>query len=793
MPFDKLAGSKPGVETWRIEKMEPVRVDPAQNGSLYSGDCYIILKTEDKKGQRSWDLFFWLGKDSSQDEQGAVAYHTVALDDHLGGAPIQYREVQGFESAKFMGCFPNGLQYKDGGIASAFKHVDPADYKPKLYQLKGKRNVRVQQVPLSTNSMNDGDVFILDTAFKVYQWNGSQANKYEKLKGLEVVNKVNSDEHGSKNEIIVLEAGKNDDDAEFWKFLGGKKAVASADAGGSDDAKDSRVLQLFNALDHQLVAENKLERAALDTNGIFVVFNGTEVYVWVGKNAGKDDKKRGLQLGTEFLKARNLPAQTPVTRVNETGETPAFKAQFTLWDPPRVLNLQEHKAAAAEIAADTSELYKRRQQAEEKLLTIDGTVDVWRIENMARVAQAKEQFGQFFMGDSYIIQFHYKQNGKDKYIIYFWQGRDSSNDEKGASALLAKQMDDQLNGEAVQVRVVQNKEPNHFLALFKGKFIIHSGGHASAFKNRQDTDSYDTDGVSLYHIRGSNALNTRAVQVAEVPASLNSGDCFVLLTPEIAYIWYGEGANDLERATAKNVAALLQKNRQLVEVQEGAESDEFWAPLGGKADYPKTKTLTEGAHEPRLFQCNDHRGFRVEEIFDFSQDDLINEDVMILDAFDEVFVWIGRDSTQRERDMALTSALEYVKNVTDGRTGDTPVLKVLAGCEPPNFTCHFLGWNEAKAIDFTDPYAKKLGTMPKPVARAEAKAERVTAADIGPKKGVIYTYAQLKAGGLDIDTTRKETYLSDDEFKEVFKMTRAEFNAMPAWKQANKKKETGLF
>ena len=50
---------------------------------------------------------------------------------------------------------------------------------------------------------------------------------------------------------------------------------------------------------------------------------------------------------------------------------------------------------------------------------------------------------------------------------------------------------------AVQVRVVQGKEPNHFLTLFKGRMVVHSGGRASAFKNRADSDSYDVDGVSL--------------------------------------------------------------------------------------------------------------------------------------------------------------------------------------------------------------------------------------------------------------------------------------------------------
>ena len=77
----------------------------------------------------------------------------------------------------------------------------------------------------------------------------------------------------------------------------------------------------------------------------------------------------------------------------------------------------------------------------------------------------------------------------------------SSIDEKAASALLAVQMDNEMNGKAVQVRVVQGFEPRHFLKIFKGKFITFTGGKASGFKNMKDHDTYDVDGTRLFRIR----------------------------------------------------------------------------------------------------------------------------------------------------------------------------------------------------------------------------------------------------------------------------------------------------
>ncbi|KAF0698850.1 hypothetical protein As57867_010487, partial [Aphanomyces stellatus] len=56
-----------------------------------------------------------------------------------------------------------------------------------------------------------------------------------------------------------------------------------------------------------------------------------------------------------------------------------------------------------------------------------------------------------------------------------------------------------------------------------------------------------------------------------------------------------------------------------------------------------------------------------------------------------------------------------------------------------------------------------------------------------------YTHEQLVAGVEGIDLSRKESYLSDADFKTVFGQTRAEFDAMPKWKQQAKKKEVRLF
>lgn len=43
------------------------------------------------------------------------------------------------------------------------------------------------------------------------------------------------------------------------------------------------------------------------------------------------------------------------------------------------------------------------------------------------------------------------------------------------------------------------------------------------------------------------------------------------------------------------------------------------------------------------------------------------EDVFILDAYDDVYVWIGKNSDDREKKMALETAIDYMKAATDGK------------------------------------------------------------------------------------------------------------------------------
>jgi len=352
--------------------------------------------------------------------------------------------------------------------------------------------------------------------------------------------------------------------------------------------------------------------------------------------------------------------------------------------------------------------------------------------------------------------------------------------------------------------------------------IIHAGGKASGFKNCADEDTFDDDGVSLFHVRGSNAINVCGIQVAETAASLNSMDCFVLVTPTNVYSWHGTGALPEEVESADKIANILLSHsygppgtappdRQFVPVAEGSEDEEFWGYLGGKCEYAQQPPDMPAPSEPRLFHCTNAYGvFQVEEVVNFTQEDMLDDDVMILDVGTTVYNWIGSGCNAEEKSKAMETAQEYNRTAQDGRDPDIPIVEVKAGSEPLLFTQFFPGWDPgfAEKNKFIDPYEAKLAAMRAEKAAAGGAEEPMPAPQqpavagapsLSPSGGFLpastkFPYADLSSGCPEgVDPTKKEQYLDDSEFQTKFGMSMAEFDKLAAWKKKKMKQEHKLF
>jgi len=261
---------------------------------------------------------------------GTAAYKTVELDDLLGDVPVQYREVQGSESEQFMSIFKNKITIMDGGVDSGFKHVKPDDYKPRLMHLKGKKTVRVTQVALKSDSLNEGDVFILDAGLKIWQWNGNKAAIAEKRKAQEVLNGLKEERNGKPKSKIV---DSTEDDDEFWTLMGGKGKIHPEIPDEKVETPTKYIWCLSDSSGKLTVTEvasgkGNIKKSCLKSEDVFFVDNGHTVYVWVGSGTTKNEKDHAIEYATAFLKAAGRPMSTPILRVMEGNEPTSFNKEF---------------------------------------------------------------------------------------------------------------------------------------------------------------------------------------------------------------------------------------------------------------------------------------------------------------------------------------------------------------------------------------------------------------------------------------------------------------------------------
>jgi len=326
------AGKKPGIEIWRIEKFKVVPWDKQKYGQFFDGDSYICLYTYKKPDTDTlaWNLHFWLGTDTTRDEAGTAAYKTVELDDYLGGGPVQYREVCGKETDTFLNYFKStgGVQLLSGGAASGFNIVKPEDYEPRLLHIKGRKNVRITQVPLKAASLSSGDAFILDNGLELYQFQGKACNQQEKVKAAKYVQSIRSGRKG-KPTVTVVDQG-DDVPKEFWELLGGEGTIRD-DQGGDEawETKcDKQMFQLTDAggkLEFVAVARgSNVVKSKLNSDDVFVIDVGPCVYVWIGKESSKMEKKMGFGKAQTYLEEYKRPAWLPIIRVFEGSENQEF-------------------------------------------------------------------------------------------------------------------------------------------------------------------------------------------------------------------------------------------------------------------------------------------------------------------------------------------------------------------------------------------------------------------------------------------------------------------------------------
>ncbi|KAH9679202.1 Villin-3 [Citrus sinensis] len=674
-PAFQGAGQRVGTEIWRIENFQPVPLPKSEHGKFYMGDCYIVLQTTPGKGGAYlYDIHFWIGKDTSQDEAGTAAIKTVELDAVLGGRAVQHRELQGHESDKFLSYFKPCIIPLEGGVASGFRKTEEEEFETRLSRDHFPHFLL--QVPFARSSLNHDDVFILDTKDKIYQFNGANSNIQERAKALEVIQFLKEKYHDGNCNVAIVDDGKLDtesDSGEFWVLFGGFAPIGKKVATEDDVIAETTPPKLYSIEDSQVkIVEVELSKSMLENNKCYLLDRGSEVFVWVGRVTQVEERKAASQAAEEFISSQNRPKSIRITRVIQGYETYAFKSNFDSWPSGSTApGAEEGRGKVAALlkqqGVGIKGMGKSTPTNEEvpPLLEGGGKMEVWRINGSAKTSLPKEDIGKFYSGDCYIVLYTYHSGDrKEDYFLCCWFGKDSIEEDQKMATRLANTMCNSLKGRPVQGRIFQGREPPQFVALFQPMVVVKGGlcsGYKKSLADKGLTDeTYTADSIALIRISGTSIHNNKTEQVDAVATSLNSSECFLLQSGSTMFTWHGNQSTFEQQQLAAKVAEFL----------------------------------------------------KVEEVYNFSQDDLLTEDILILDTHAEVFVWVGQSVDSKEKQSAFEFGQNYIDMATslECLSPKVPLYKVTEGNEPCFFTT-FFSWDPTKATVQGNSFQKKVALL----------------------------------------------------------------------------------
>ncbi|MEQ2202537.1 hypothetical protein XENOCAPTIV_005654 [Xenoophorus captivus] len=432
-----------------------------------------------------------------------------------------------------------------------------------------------------------------------------------------------------------------------------------------------------------------------------------------------------------------------------------------------------------------------------------------------------------------IIQISKNKGVGESIDIHYWIGNTSSQDEQASAAVYTTQLDEYLGGRPAMMLAqdIRDRERGG-----RADILIVEGAHE---KQTPELVKMMTD-----------VLGKRPSQLKKATPDdkhdqeQNNNDCYILDNRgSSVMVWKGKKASKDERREAMKRAVVWRiENLELAEVQPNMYGQFYGGDcylvlysynisnlfqVRGTSEF-NTKVIEVPArasclcsndvfmlktsqkcyllereapvHNPRLFECSNQTGrFRITEVYDFDQSDLDEEDVMLLDTWEEVRRW------------------NFCRCMP--RNIPSEVLHLTSPSHVLFFYCIFsdflVGWKDLsagnlnKGLDMMDGYTAPGGPVSSfPMYRTHGGAlSPKSPTPTSPFKG---TYSPAGGSGMSVDPRllinvpasdlpegvdpgQREDYLADEDFENLLGVSRAEFLGMPTWRQIDLKKKAGLF
>ncbi|XP_073977408.1 uncharacterized protein isoform X4 [Rhodnius prolixus] len=356
--------------------------------------------------------------------------------------------------------------------------------RPLLIRLKGRRHGVTSLVACHYTSVNQGDSYVLVTDNQVFHWIGEYCNIIEKSRGTEVAQAIQSKKDlgcTGASEVYTLEGGSfSEKHRQFWRLLSLPEDLMHSYKGeqagppNEDEIYEVAIAETFAvyAVENALLVPVKEywgrcpKTEVLDPNKVLVFDFGTEVYMWAGKQAEKEERRQGHRLAQEVFKkgyrsdswhptgiawldrqmsCRERPSHSVYCKTIQHMEPVLFKEKFLNWpDFGRVIRVSSPSGSnsstnGASNRGDTDGSVEARPCDVESMLNwklpetdlvIEGThlgrgksyydperrllhevtteeLAIWQIRDYTKTSLDPSSFGVFHEGECYIIYWKY--------------------------------------------------------------------------------------------------------------------------------------------------------------------------------------------------------------------------------------------------------------------------------------------------------------------------------------------------------------------------------------------------
>ena len=502
---------------------------------------------------------------------------------------------------------------------------------------------------LTYNMLSEDEVYVFDFGSEVYAWNGRNSSTEIKKYGMLLAKQLFDSGYDYTKCVLNPIRGQY-----AQKFT------------NSDETKHE------NRSDEGRPSWAILGRMSQNVESI--LFKG-KFYDWPSESTSPTLKK------LSYSKSSN-----EFTRQTKKQSTPLLKYESI--EPNFLLSRKVYEENPVNLVLESTNIGRGRNWFDpierRGYNVVTDHVQLWKISNNELILCDTETFGEFYRNETYVVLWKYKlvptgfrtlkggmsqyqvTTGRDRQALFFWHGRNSKRNEKGASTLLTMGLGDKSLNSMPHALVFEEKEIAAFCQLFNGSMVILDN-------NNQQIDN---EAWKMFLIRGCEIEEeNHLIEVKLSLENLRSASSVLFVNANKIIIWNGCIVNELNRNFARLCASKLIKSHNktftftqnlvsIEEEEEGVESECFRQifasrsqHLDARGNYYNSLLKREIVMQtPRLYHMFTTYGkFEAKEVlnplrsehtcaFPFCQFNLYDEkqpSLFLLDANEEVYVWQG--------------------------------------------------------------------------------------------------------------------------------------------------------